>query len=86
MKKHGNLLKFMLAITSALVCIPISAQFDGGVISPVEYPVSQTEAFTVLKTHFLDREVDYYLMDGYSANEWTFFVDAKPNSPWSHTC
>lgn len=69
--KFNQFFRFIQAIMFAFVSIPMIAQI-GVAISPGEFPVSQTEAFSVLKTRFLDREVDYYLMDGYSANDWPF--------------
>ncbi len=46
--------------------------------------VSKEDAFTIAQNQFIDKDVDYYILQDNNERTWTIYVDAEPMKGWSH--
>ncbi len=48
--------------------------------------ITKSEALSIAKQQFKNKDVDYYLITSLSSKSWAIFVDADPMKGWEHEC
>lgn len=53
---------------------------------PQFYKIERDDALIIAQNQFIERDVDYYILNDNNGQYWTIFVDAQPLQNWSHEC